>query len=142
MTANEEETALALYQAVRTHGEAVSGPDIRKAAGLDPEQAEAALRRLRRLGLVREDGTLLEPVEPDAALVRTMAAYQAHAAEQVRSASELQQLTDALLTVYRPAVAGEASRVEVEYIIGSQRKERTVNGLNVTVRESFDSMHP
>jgi len=91
---------------------------------------------------VRETGSLLEPVEPEAALVRTMTAYQTQAAEQVRGATELQQLTDSLLTVYRPAVASEASHVEVEYIVGAQRKERTVNGLNVTVRESIDSMHP
>jgi DNA-binding CsgD family transcriptional regulator/DNA-binding Lrp family transcriptional regulator len=137
----DEEPALTLYQALRAQGTAASEQDheLGRAAGLDPDQVERALARLRRLGLVRGDGA---PVEPDAALVTTMAAYQAHTAEQARNAVAFRELADSLLSVYRPAVAREASQVEVEYITGRPRKERALNGLNTLTRETCDSMHP
>jgi len=139
---DEEQTALALYQALRAHGEAMSGPELRKAAGLDTDQAEPGLRRLRRLGLIREDRDQLEPVEPDAALITTMTAYEARIAEQAGSATAFRQLADSLLTVYRPAVAREASQVEVEYITGPQQKKRSTAMLMATTQECIDSMHP
>jgi len=140
-TPDEAQSALDLYQALRAHGETTSASDISKAAGLDTEQAELGLRRLRQLGLVREDGELLEPIEPDAALVTTMAAYRAQTAEQIRSATELEQLTDSLLHVYRPAAAQAAAEIAVEYITGAHRKLRTVAWLTSAARETCYGMH-
>jgi len=142
MTAGTEEAAVALYGVLRAHGEAMPRLELRKAADLDHAQAGAGLRWLRRLGLVHEEGELLRSIEPDAALMTTMAAYQERAAEQVRGTAELQQLTATLLTVYGSTVAGEVSRVAVEYITSPRRKERVVSGLSATARESVDSMHP
>jgi DNA-binding CsgD family transcriptional regulator len=71
-----------------------------------------------------------------------MTAYQASAARQASAAVALQQLTDTLMSVYRPAVAGQASQVAVEYITGSRQKGRTLSELDATCRSGVDSMHP
>jgi DNA-binding CsgD family transcriptional regulator len=136
-----EDHALALYQVLRVRGRA-NAQEIGKAAGLDDEQTARGLRRLGELGLVQDRDGRLEPVEPDTALVRTMDAYHADAAEQVLRATTMQRATQALMTVYRPAVAREASEVEVEYLSDRRRKDRGVVQLNATTREYCDSLHP
>ncbi|MFC4036714.1 LuxR C-terminal-related transcriptional regulator [Streptomyces polygonati] len=142
MQDDDEIPALALYQALRARGTAASEAELCKAAGLDPDQAERGRRRLQRLGLIRFEGDVLEPVDPDTALSRTMDAYHATAAAQVRTAAGLQELTDSLLTVYRPAVAREASLVEVEYYSEPRKKARLLRELDSTVRHTSDSVHP
>jgi DNA-binding CsgD family transcriptional regulator len=138
----DDELALAIYQTLRAHGGFPSEAELARAAGVDEKQTQRGRRRLEELGLLHLGDGLLEPVEPETALLRTMSAYQASAAQQASAAAALQQLTDALMSVYRPAVAGEASLVEVEYITGSRRKNRTLGELAATTRQGVDSMHP
>ena len=136
-----EAYALALYHALRERGGG-STHEIGRAAGLDEEQTGRGLLRLAELGLVQDRDGQMEPVEPDTALVRTMDAYHANAAEQVLKATSLQRATQALMTVYRPAVARDASEVEVEYLTDRRRKDRALIELNTMTRESCDSLHP
>jgi DNA-binding CsgD family transcriptional regulator len=138
--ADDEEYALAVYQTLRSQGP-VPPARVAGAAGLDEERARRGLDRLRTLGLLQEAGGLLEPVEPDTALLRTMDAYRAHAAEQAGSAADLRRLTHSLLTVYRPAVARGAAQVEVEYISDRRAKDRLLHDLTATVEETCDSLH-
>ncbi|MEE4545808.1 helix-turn-helix transcriptional regulator [Streptomyces sp. V4-01] len=138
----DDELALAIYQALRAHGGFASEAELGRAAGVDGEQVRRGRRRLEELGLLQHGDGLLEPVEPETALLRTMTAYQASAAQQASAAASLQQLTDALMSVYRPAVAGDTSQVEVEFITGSRRKGRTLSELDATCRHGVDSMHP
>jgi DNA-binding CsgD family transcriptional regulator len=136
-----EEHALALYQALRAGG----GGDVREigaTAGLDEEQAERGWRRLDELGLLQYEEGAVEAVEPDMALVRTMDAYHANAAEQVLKATSLQRVTQALMTVYRPAVAYETSKVELEYLRDRRSKNGALAMLNATSQVSADSLHP
>jgi DNA-binding CsgD family transcriptional regulator len=142
MQDDDEIPALALYQALRAGSGSASEADLRRAAGLNPDQAERASRRLRELGLIRWEDGVLEPVDPDTALAGAMDAYHATAAEQVRKAADLQQRTNSLLTVYRPAVAREASQVEVEYFRDRRNKDRTLRDLDSSVRRTVDSLHP
>jgi DNA-binding CsgD family transcriptional regulator len=136
--AGDEEFALSIYQVLRARGGAA--PDAAgRALGLADGQIRRAVRRLGELGLVKEhpDG-LLEPLDPDAALLRTLDACRANAAEQ----AHLEQLTRSLTTVYRPAVARETSQVAVEYYSDKRRRDRIVSTLDTTTRESTDAMHP
>lgn len=142
MQDDDETPALVLYQTLRARGAATSEAELGKAAGLDREQTERGRQRLTRLGLIRHEDGVLEPVDPDTALTRTMDAYRATAAEQVRTAADLQELTGSLLTVYRPAVAREASLVEVEYYSDRRQKVRVLRELDSTVRHTSDSIHP
>lgn len=138
----DEELALAIYQALRANGGFSSDEEMYKAVGVDAELGERGRRRLYELGLVQVTDGVLEPVEPDTALVRTMDSYHAIAAEQVRNATALQQLTQSLMAVYRPAVASEGSEVKVEYISDSRRKESAMIALAATARTAVESMHP
>lgn len=134
----DEEFALALYRELRTRGHTEDGR-LCEALGLDHDQTQRGLRRLRELGLVQDaDGGVLATVEPDTALMRTLDAYRANAAEQAR----MEQLTRSLMTVYRPAAAREASQVEVDYIRDRRRKDRTLLDLDSTAQESSDAIHP
>lgn len=138
----DEEFALTVYQALRVRSGLAPG-EVGRATGLDAGQVGRGLARLRLLGLVQEGAAgRLEPVEPDAALARTMETYDATAAEQARSATALRQLAQSLMTVYRPAVARESSQVDVEYISGRRHKDRTLHDLNASTHESCDSLHP
>lgn len=139
---SDDELALAIYQALRAHGGFSSDAEMSSVTGVDAERARRARLRLEELGLLQEGNGLIEPVEPETALLRTMSAYQASAAQQATAAAALQQLTDALMSVYRPAVSSEASPVEVEYITGSRRKNRAVSNLSAASRHTVDSMHP
>jgi len=138
----DEEVALAIYQALRARGGISSDEELRKAAGVDADQAGRGRRRLNELGLVQVVDGVLEAVEPDTALVRTMDAYHANAAEQVRNATALQHLTHSLMTLYRPAATRDPSQVEVEYIVDRRRKDRTLVALETTSQRSVDAMHP
>ena len=138
----DEDLALTIYQALRAGGGFSTEEALCKAAGVDAEQAQRGRKRLYELGLIQVTDGVLEPVEPDTALVRTMDSYHAIAAEQVRNATALQQLTQSLMAVYRPAVASEASQVEVEYITDRRRKDSTMIALAATARGQVDSMHP
>lgn len=137
----DEEFALSIYQALRAQGGGAA-EEISAASGLDAEQSERGWRRLRALGLVQDHGGSVEPVEPDTALIRTMDAFHANAAERVRTAATLQNATQTLMTVYRPAVAREASQVEVEFLADRRRKDRALQELNGTTRKFADSLHP
>jgi len=146
--AGDEEHALAVYQALRSRGRA-SAADLRRASGLPAGQVAAGLARLRELGLVQQtpegrqagDGGF-EPVEPDAALTRTVDAYRETAARQAAGAADLQQLAQSLMSVYRPAVARESAHVEAEFISDRRMKDRTLQELVAGTRESVDSAHP
>ncbi|WNI17078.1 helix-turn-helix transcriptional regulator [Actinacidiphila sp. ITFR-21] len=142
MRDDDETPALAIYQVLRARGTAASAGELGKAAGLDQDQAERGRRRLERLGLIRAQDGVLEPVDPDTALTRTMETYHATAAEQARSAVAVRELTDSLLTVYRPAVAREASLVEVEYYSDRRQKDRLLRELDSTVRHTSAAVHP
>lgn len=138
---DDEAYALSLYQALRASGEA-DATRLVTATGLGGDQVERGLRRLRRLGLVRETGGVLEPVEPDTALLGKMGAHRSTAAAHAASATELEQLTHALLTRYRPAVADEASQFEVEFVSDRRTKDRRLRDLNAEVKLTCDSLHP
>lgn len=138
----DEELALGIYQALRARGGISSEEELCKAAGVDADQAARGRRRLHELGLVQVVDGVLEAVEPDTALVRTMDAYHANAAEQVRNATALQQLTQSLMTLYRPAGTPDPSQVEVEYLIDRRRKDRTLVALESATQHSVDAMHP
>ncbi|SEO78237.1 helix-turn-helix transcriptional regulator [Actinacidiphila rubida] len=138
----DEEWALAIYQALRTHGGISSEEELCKAAGVGADQAVRGRKRLHELGLAQVVDGVLEAVEPDTALVRTMDAYHANAAEQVRNATALQQLTQSLMTLYRPAATRDPAQVEVEYVIDRRRKDRTLVALESTTQRSVDAMHP
>jgi DNA-binding CsgD family transcriptional regulator len=137
----EDLVALALYQALRRLG---SGRRevIRAAAGLNTAQAERGWQRLEQLRLVRANGTAVEAVEPDVALRKATEAYRENAVEQVRNATELQQATDALATVYQPAVARDDAEVAVEYFGDIRRKKQIFDDLTTTSRISIDTVHP
>ena len=136
-----EDNALALYQALREQNGG-SAQEAGKAAGLDSEQTERGRRRLSELGLVQDRDGLLEPVEPDTALVLAMDAYHANAAAQALKATSLQRATRALMTVYRPTVAREGPEVEVEYLTDRRRKDQALVHLHATTRQTSDSLHP
>jgi DNA-binding CsgD family transcriptional regulator/DNA-binding transcriptional ArsR family regulator len=136
-----EDDSLAVYQALRRMGSAERG-DVPAAAGLDQARAEAGLRRLTEVGLTRTrpDGQI-EPLEPDTALVRTLAAHRSATEDQAHRSEALHRTTQALLYVYRPAVERVASKVEVEYIRDSASKRRTMAALHATAQRSADSLH-
>jgi DNA-binding CsgD family transcriptional regulator len=138
----DEDPALALYQALRAHGRFASDEELRKAAGIDADQARRGRQRLRQLGLVEVKEGALEPVEPDTALVRTLEAQHANAAELARRAAESREVSQALLAVYRPVTTREASQVEVEYLTDRRLKDNALVSLIATTRHSTDSMHP
>ncbi|WP_333766938.1 helix-turn-helix transcriptional regulator [Streptomyces sp. IBSBF 2435] len=140
-TQRDEDTALALYEALRAK-DGIPREDLYSAADLDDAHVVRGWRRLHELGLIQVRDGVAEAVDPDAALARAMDGYQANAAEQLRSGVRLQRVTEALLTVYRPAVQRETSEVAVEFITGSRRKQRTRLDLTDAARESCDSMHP
>ncbi|BBA99312.1 hypothetical protein RVR_5875 [Actinacidiphila reveromycinica] len=139
---DEEDRALAVYEALRRLGSAVEG-DLGTATGLDAEQAGAALRRLTEIGLVeaRADGHV-ESVEPDTALVRTLDAYHLATEDQARRSRALREAGQALLHVYRPAVERVASEVQVEYIRDRWSKHRVLDALTATIQRTCDSLHP
>lgn len=140
-TQRDEEAALALYEALRTEGGLLGG-DLYSAADLDEAYGSRGWRRLHELGLIQIRDGVAEAVDPDAALARAMDNYQANAAEQLRSGVRLQQVTEALLSVYRPAVQHETSEVAVEFITDPRRKQRTRLDLSDAARASCGSMHP
>jgi DNA-binding NarL/FixJ family response regulator len=138
---DDEAYALRLYQALRARGE-VREDALAAAADLDPARAARGLERLRRLGLVDESSGAVEPVEPDTALVRALGAYRENTLAQAAAAGELQQLTQSLLTVYRPAASFETSQIEVEFVSDRRAKDRRLHELNAAITESCDSLHP
>ncbi|WP_435177030.1 LuxR C-terminal-related transcriptional regulator [Actinacidiphila sp. bgisy145] len=139
---DEEDQALAVYEALRRLGSAVQS-DLGTASGLDTRQAAAALRRLTEIGLVEERGDgHIESVDPDTALVRTLEAYHTAAKEQSRRTEALRDVSQALLYVYRPAVERVASKVQVEYIRDRWSKHRVLDALTETIQRTSDSLHP
>jgi DNA-binding CsgD family transcriptional regulator len=140
-TPREDLVALALYQALRRLGGG-SPEAIRAAAGLNAAQAKRGWQRLEQLRLVRANGVAVEAVEPDAALMKATEAYRENAAEQVRNATELQQATDALVTVYRPAVARDDVEVAVEHFGDIRRKKQIFDNLTASSQISIDTIHP
>jgi DNA-binding CsgD family transcriptional regulator len=138
---DEEDQALAVYEALRQLGSAVQS-DLGTASGLDTSQAAAALRRLTEIGLVEARGDHIESVDPDTALVRTLDAYHLAAKEQARRTEALRDVSQALLYVYRPAVARLASKVQVEYIRDRWSKHRVLDALTETIQHTSDSLHP
>ncbi|MEE4545807.1 helix-turn-helix transcriptional regulator [Streptomyces sp. V4-01] len=142
MTQDEEETALAVYQTLRDRGGFSSEEELSLAAGLTAGQVRSGRRRLEHLGLVEVKEDQLVPVEPDAALVRTMEAHRAGALEQARRDAEAHEVWRSLMSVYRPVAHREASQVEVEYLTDRRRKNRALVSLNAMTRRFSDSMHP
>jgi DNA-binding CsgD family transcriptional regulator len=140
-TQRDEDAALALYEALRTKG-GVPSDDLYSVADLDDAHGGRGWRRLHDLGLIQVRDGVAEAVDPDAALARAMDRYQANATEQLRSGVRLQRVTEALLSVYRPAVQRETSEVEVEFITEVRRKQRIRLDLTDAARESCSSMHP
>ncbi|WUH91697.1 helix-turn-helix transcriptional regulator [Streptomyces sp. NBC_00433] len=140
-TQRDEDAALALYEMLRTKGGVPSG-DLFSAVSPDDAHSGRGFRRLSELGLVQVREGVAEAVDPDAALARAMDNYQANAAEQLRSGVRLQRVTEALLSVYRPAVQRETSEVAVEFITEQRRKQRTRLDLSDAARETCSSMHP
>jgi hypothetical protein len=138
----DDELALMVYQALRAHGSFPSEAELGRAAGVGAEEARRGRLRLEDLGLLQQGDGLLEPVDPETALLRTMTAYQTSAAQQASTAAALQQLTESLMSVYRPAVAAEAAQVEVAYLTDRRHKDRTMTELAGTSRHRVDSMHP
>jgi DNA-binding CsgD family transcriptional regulator len=138
----DDELALTVYQALRAHGSFASEAELGRAAGVGAEEARRGRLRLEDLGLLQQGDGLLEPVDPETALLRTMTAYQTSAAQQASTAAALQQLTESLMSVYRPAVAAEAAQVEVAYLTDRRHKDRTMTELAGTSRHRVDSMHP
>jgi DNA-binding CsgD family transcriptional regulator len=138
---DDDEHALAVYHALRAHG-GLPRTGVARAAELDAEQTRRGLDRLLELGLVQATGGVLQPVEPDTALIRTVDAYRTGAVRRAADAAALQRLADSLLTVYRPVVGRDAARVEVEYISDRHRKDRTRQYLVAGARETCDSVHP
>jgi DNA-binding CsgD family transcriptional regulator len=111
--------------------------DLPRAAALDAGQVRRALGRLRDLGLVRDTDGAVEPLEPDTAVLRALDAYRADATEQAR----LEGLTRSLMTVYRPAVAQDTAKVEVEYLTDRRRRNAVLQHLDATALESRASLH-
>ncbi|MFG1811165.1 LuxR C-terminal-related transcriptional regulator [Streptomyces sp. NPDC049040] len=140
-TQRDEGAALALYEELRAKG-GVPGEDLYAAADLDDAHGGRGWRRLHELGLIQVRDGVAEAIDPDAALARAMDRYQANATEQLRSGVRLQRVTEALLSVYRPAVQRETSEVAVEFISEPRRKQRTRLDLSDAARETCDSMHP
>lgn len=140
-TQRDEDAALALYETLRTKG-GVPSEELYSAADLDDAHGGRGWRRLEDLGLIQVREGVAEAVDPDAALARAMDRYQVNATEQLRSGVRLQRVTEALLTVYRPAVQRETREVAVEFINEPRRKQRTRLDLSETARESCGSMHP
>ncbi|MFG1811166.1 LuxR C-terminal-related transcriptional regulator [Streptomyces sp. NPDC049040] len=139
----DEEAALALYRELRRDGSA-SAERLRAAAGLDEARAAAGWRWLERLGLVRaRDGGAVKPVEPHAAIVGAMAAYQSAAAEHERGAREMQRVLSSLMSVYEPVVAhDDAADVAVRFLGGDAHKKQMMIDLNESMQFSCDSLHP
>ncbi|WP_327289420.1 helix-turn-helix transcriptional regulator [Streptomyces sp. NBC_01198] len=140
-TQRDEDAALALYEMLRTKG-GIPSDDLYSAAGLDDAHNGRGWRRLNELGLVQIREGVAEAIDPDAALARAMDQYQINATEQLRSGVRLQRVTEALLSVYRPAVQRETSEVLVEFITEPRRKQRTRLDLSDAARTSCGSMHP
>lgn len=138
---DEEDYALPIYQVVRTMGVAAAA-GLPAETGLDRGQVDRGLEKLRRLGLVRDTGGLIEPVEPNAALIRKTRAHQSTAAAHAASVSDLEQLAHALLTLYRPTSSMDDPQAEVELIAEPRLKDRTLRELNAVVKTSCDSLHP
>jgi DNA-binding CsgD family transcriptional regulator len=141
-TQEQEELALAVYHALRDRGGFSSEEELRVAAGMEAAQVERGRRRLERLGLIEVKDGQIVPVEPDAALVRTMLAHRAGVMEQARRDAEVHDVWASLLTVYRPAAGRDASQVEVEYLTERRRKDRALHALNEMTMRFSDSMHP
>jgi DNA-binding CsgD family transcriptional regulator len=139
---DDEEVALGVYRTLRDRGGLDSEEELRLAAGLTAGQVRDGLRRLRRLGLIEVRDDRLVPVEPDAALVRTMEEHRAGTLEQARRDAEAHEVWRSLVTVYRPVAGREASQVEVEYLTDRRRKDRALVSLNAMTRHFSDSMHP
>src|SRR3954453_10996214 len=71
---NAADIGLALYQALRTNGSSVPAKAA-AAIGLTDAEAEAGWRELEELGLIRpgDSGDVVDPVEPDTALIELLA---------------------------------------------------------------------
>ncbi|CAG6396503.1 helix-turn-helix transcriptional regulator [Streptomyces cocklensis] len=139
----DEDAALALYRELRRDG-GRSAEQLRAAAGLDEARAAAGWHWLERLGLVRaRDGGPAKPVEPHAAILGAMEAYQSAAAEHERSTREMQRVLESLMTVYEPVVTqDDAVGVAVRFLGGDAHKKQMMIDLNESMRVSCDSLHP
>jgi DNA-binding CsgD family transcriptional regulator len=138
---DDEEYALPIYQALRVLGQATEA-ELAAETGLDRDQVGRGAGRLRRLGLVRDAGGVIGPVEPSAALMAKTRAHQSTAAAHAASAGDLEQLAHALLTLYQPTFSVGDPQAEVELITEPRLKDRRLRELHAVVRTTCDSLHP
>ncbi|MEW2519237.1 helix-turn-helix transcriptional regulator [Actinacidiphila alni] len=141
--ADAEDIALALYQTLRTNG-SIAPEKAAESIGLTDAEAAAAWRELTELGLIRR-GTLpdeVDSVEPDTALVGLLARQRETLRTQQDNLSAVVRAAESLMERYRPAVLRDAAEIEVELLVGENRKRQSIGDFNARITESTGSMHP
>jgi DNA-binding NarL/FixJ family response regulator len=141
--ADAEDIGLALYQALRANG-SIAPEKAAAGIGLTEAEAEVGWSELRELGLIRA-GLLpeeVDSVDPDTALIGLLARQREALQAQRDELSAIVRAAESLMERYRPAVLRDAAEIEVELLIGDNRKRQSLGDFNARISESTGSMHP
>jgi DNA-binding CsgD family transcriptional regulator len=132
--------AVTLYRTAAAYGSGEIG-DICRKSGLDEARAAAGWLTLQEIGLIRIAGGRVETVDPDTALAVVMGRYTANVHEQLQTALAVNDATQKLLTVFRPAAAAlrREEQVSVEQFTGRSERDEALRDITAEVRESLDT---
>lgn len=132
--------AVALYEVAAAYGSGDSD-DIARKAGLEGERAAAGWRTLQEMGLIRIADGRVETVDPETALAVVMGRYTANVQEQLQSALAVNDATQKLLTVFRPAAARRQEQVAVDQFTGPAGRDRALRDVAATLRDTLDTAY-
>lgn len=141
--ADAEDIGLALYQALRANG-SIAPEKAAAGIGLTEAEAEAGWSELRELGLIRPGRVPeeVDSVEPDTALIGLLARQREALQTQRDELTAIVRAAESLTDRYRPTVLRDAAEIEVELLIGDNRKRQSLGDFNARISESTGSMHP
>ncbi|SFF35910.1 regulatory protein, luxR family [Actinacidiphila alni] len=141
--ADAEDIGLALYQTLRTNG-SIAPEKAAAGIGLTEAEARAGWAELDELGLIRPGRVPeeVDSVEPDTALIGLLARQREALRAQRDELSAIVRAAESLMERYRPAVLRDAAEIEVELLIGDNRKRQSIGDFNARITESTGSMHP
>lgn len=129
--------AVALYEVAAAFGSAEVG-DVCRKSGLDEARAAAGWATLQEMGLIRIADGRVETVDPDTALAVVMGRYTANVHEQLQAALAMNDATQKLLTVFRPAAARQQEQVTVEQFAGPAARDRALRDAMTGLRDTLD----
>ncbi|HEY5833988.1 LuxR C-terminal-related transcriptional regulator [Streptomyces sp.] len=137
---HDTSAAVTLYEIAAAYGRGEVA-DVSAKSGLDEARVEAGWRTLGDMGLVRVVDGRVETVDPDTALASVMGRYTANVHDQLQAALAVNDATQKLLTVFRPAAAQRQEQVAVEQFKGIEARDSALRDITEALRETLDTAY-